>query len=297
MWHSSSLINNRYPKYLKSITLVPLGGLCNRLRAIFSAMMLARDCQVPLCVVWLRDCGLNARFSDLFETVYSSSIKIIDSRDWSRYGVARRRNLYLPLLKQRFIYDTILTEADLIPLVCEIPLEQMPTVIRSRLVGNVFIQTGLSFYPSDDCSLLSFFKPLPVIRNLIEARRKQITSHTVGLHIRRTDNHLSTIYSPLSAFIEAMEKDIQRDSQTNFYVASDDPSIASTLALQFPNCNWNDDAPTRNAISGMQSAVAELFTLIDCPRFHGSYWSSFSDMVVACHKEGLADIISVQKSI
>lgn len=290
---------------IKSITLVPLGGLCNRLRAIMSAVALARDCHVPLRVMWLRDAGLNARFEDLFEALPDSSVTIVDTRSWMRYAIARRRNLFLPALWQRCTFDTMLTESVLMPLCNDSASEELAGHVRNRLSGNVLIQTGLGFYPADDRQLTTLFVPRLEVRRMMEERLSLITPHTVGLHIRRTDNAMSIKHSPLEAFETAMEADVERDAATKFYIATDDPAVMTRLAARFQGrvkssmktmSRQGDGKPMgffsgRSTLEGMQEAVAELFTLITCPRFHGSYWSSYSDMVVACHQAGQADII------
>ena len=289
-------------KEVQSIVLVPLGGLCNRLRAILSAIALARDCRVPLRIVWLRDPGLNANYVNLFEPLSASSdvqVSVMDSRAWYRYGVPRRRNLFMPALWQHYAFDTCLTEANL-------SSEGIEQKIRGLIQGNVFIQTGLSFYPCDDRLLLRFFRPTRIIRDMIKSRKELITHHTIGLHIRRTDNAQSIAHSPLWAFEEAMQRDLLRNPETTFYLATDDPTVLDTLTIRFPGKVFIGNqsqmigkeergqmSRNRSSLNGMQEAVAELFTLIACPRFHGSYWSSFSDAVVACHEEGEADIIYV----
>jgi len=279
---------------VKYILLVPLGGLCNRLRAIMSAISLARDIQVPLKIIWLRDAGLNARFSDLFNPlpeIPETKVTITDSTAWYFYGVPRLRNLYLPSLLQINAFDTILNEARLAEIINSISTDNLSEAIRRLLCGNVLIQTGLGFYPSDERELQQLFVPSEAVRSFLAKRLEKIDPHTVGLHIRRTDNEQSAKHSPLSAFERAMSADLERDPKTSFYIATDDPTVFTSLSSRFPSCFCCESFPTRSTLSGMQEAVAELFTLIACPRFHGSYWSSFSDTVVVCHEEGTADII------
>ena len=302
-----------------SIVLVPLGGLCNRLRAIQSAIALAQDMQAPLRIVWLRDSGLNARFTDLFEPLTSQvlpagrriPLSLSDSSDVFRYAVPTRYNLRLPLLWQRLAFDVRLSEAYLCQLLKHPSYKEHPLeTLRPRLRGKVLIHTGLGFYPSDDTLLPHLFVPSDDVQTLLASRLPLLTPHTVGLHIRRTDNQMSVLHSPLTAFESAMAADIARDPETVFYLATDDASVADALAANHPGRILT--APYQTAVGetstsktssrgfyagradvrGMQEAVAELFTLMACPRFHGSYWSSFSDAVVGCHPAGTADIVS-----
>ncbi|MCR5820626.1 MAG: hypothetical protein K6F94_06760 [Bacteroidaceae bacterium] len=279
---------------IRNLVLVPLGGLCNRLRAIMSAIQLAKDTGAPLTIIWLRDKGLNARFSDLFQplpAIESVSCSIIESGAWYFYGVPRLRNLYLPSLLQINAYDTLLNEERIAKIMRSVPEDNLSEAIQKQLRGSVFIQTGLEFYSTDDRQFLNLFRPTEAIGSIIAERTKRIDRHTIGIHVRRTDNELSASHSPLSAFEAAMKEDLTRDPEASFYLATDDVTVQTELSKSFPTCFWSQTSPTRSTQQGMQEAVAELFTLITCPRFHGSYWSSFSDRIKACHNEGEADII------
>lgn len=306
---------------VESLVLVPLGGLCNRLRAILSAIALAQKVQAPLHIIWLRDSGLNARFDDLFLPLDSHllppecrvELSVEESAACFRYGVARRRNLWLPALWQRASFDVCLSEADLLGILKQHPLDDRFAVAFCPLLrGKVLIQTGLGFFPTDDRLFQHFFMPSEPVRQLLTPRLGLLNGHTVGLHIRRTDNSRSAAHSPLSAFVEAMEADVASDALSIFYLATDDPAVVTSLQSLFPtriltsphqdvgassSSRWARNAAfysARSSVAGMQEAVAELFTLIACPRFHGSYWSSFSDAVVGCHAAGQADILFVE---
>lgn len=269
-----------------TIVLVPIGGLCNRLRAIISALALARDCHAALDIVWLRNQELNARYSDLFQALNlpaeesGITVRIVESTSWLCYGVARKRNLWLPSWYQRHAFDVRLTD-DIISAILSAPHSdaELAAEIRHRLHGRVLIQTGSTFYPSEKHWLKQLFRPSAAVEGLLQQRLSMITPQTVGLHIRQTDNTQSILHSPLSAFEAAMRKDLERDPATTFYVATDNPSLLPVLSARFP-IHYSTTAPTRTSVRGMQEALAELWTLMACPRFHGSYWSSFSDFVV-----------------
>ena len=49
------------------IILEPVGGLCNRMRAIASALSVAKALDRRLWLIWRRDSTLNAAFEELFE--------------------------------------------------------------------------------------------------------------------------------------------------------------------------------------------------------------------------------------
>ena len=59
-----------------TITLVPVGGLANRMKAMDAAYHLAKSCQSQLRVIWFKDQGLNCRFDQLFQHPTDSIITI-----------------------------------------------------------------------------------------------------------------------------------------------------------------------------------------------------------------------------
>ena len=51
---------------LESITLIPYAGLCNRMRAISSAIYVSIHHNVPLKIIWNKSYNCAAHFTDLF---------------------------------------------------------------------------------------------------------------------------------------------------------------------------------------------------------------------------------------
>lgn len=51
---------------MKELTIVPYGGLANRMRAMNSAIEYAKTLNCPLQVVWFCNKELNALFDELF---------------------------------------------------------------------------------------------------------------------------------------------------------------------------------------------------------------------------------------
>ena len=59
-----------------NITLLPIGGLANRMRAIASAVYLCRLSGSSLNVYWFRDKGLNASFAGIFNPTILQFMRI-----------------------------------------------------------------------------------------------------------------------------------------------------------------------------------------------------------------------------
>ena len=92
---------------MKDLTLVPLGGLCNRLRALVSARcLLSYDPALRIQVVWATKAECAAQFDELFEENLTIAGRFVfRSADFLDAPAVLRRNLRLPALLRRLRYD------------------------------------------------------------------------------------------------------------------------------------------------------------------------------------------------
>ena len=264
------------------LTIAPIGGLANRMRAILSAWTLATELKLQLHVVWLRNAELNCPYNKLFNPlpsgIYLHETTGIDK--WI-YHVPRKKNLYIPTVFQHYKFRETFFDKQLQNLL------DTPEFIRDKVKkGNVFIASGLGFYPTDDTLFSSFFIPTKDILQEV-GRRSADFRHVIGLHIRRTDNQQSIKGSPLSLFTEKMTAEIAIDSSVRFYLATDEESVKSNLQAAFPGrILYSPLCAERNSVEGMREAVIEMFTLVRTRCFYGSYYSSFSDLVLLMNPNG-----------
>lgn len=100
----------------------------------------------------------------------------------------------------------------------------------------------------------------------------------MGVHIRRTDNALSIAQSPTRLFIERMKKEIEQNSDTTFYLASDSEEDKRSIVNRFGNRVFTSvHKADRNSLEGMQEALIELYLLSRTRHVLGSVHSSFSE--------------------
>ena len=276
---------------MTSLTLVPLGGLCNRLRMIQSGLTLSAIAKAEVQIVWVRNQELGAAFTDMFMPISHESLSetspftFTETENNRRYALSRKRNLFLPSIWQRYRYDLRITDK-------HIPDGGLPNIISDISGKRVLIQSGLGFYPCNDHSFTEYFKPNEAVRELIQETSRNITPHTIGLHIRRSDNTKAIRYSPPECFEDIIRKEIERDPLTTFLLATDDETIKQRFLRTFPDqVITSPFKADRTSVQGMQQAAAELFALGMCRRFYGSYWSSFSDTVVAMLPDGAGNIV------
>ena len=258
------------------ITLVPLGGLANRMRAIVSGYALSQAAGMPLDVVWLRNNDLNAPFYALFRPL-GLGIGLTECSRFDallKYNVPLKRNLYLPALYQRQHFTTRLNDTRLCTL-----LEQPEKMMALVADGRCLIASGLSFFPADDQLFKALFVPADEITFEIERRCSTFPANTIGLHIRRTDNTTAIAESPASLFLQQMEQEVQNDDKVHFYLATDSETIKEQLQAHFgTRILTSPHRADRRSVEGMKEAVVELYTLAHTRRFYGSYYSSFSDL-------------------
>ncbi|MGM9798418.1 MAG: hypothetical protein ACI3ZY_12785 [Parabacteroides sp.] len=259
----------------KKLTLVPIGGLANRLYAITSAIAFCEDYDIDLKVVWFKDWGMGADFHALFELVGDHPhVEIVDAT-WKDYiyDRPRKRNFWLPYLYQKFAYGQCVYESKV-----NKGFSSEDLISFCKSYGLVYLVHYCSFY---DCDPIRFVRPCKEILGVIEQRKKnfQMDEHVIGMHIRRTDNTDSIKHSPLALFIDKIQQEIEIDPDARFYVASDDLNEKRRLKEIFGDriiTPWNE--VRRDTVEGIKDAVIELYTLASTKKIYGSVHSSYSQL-------------------
>ena len=255
---------------MESLTLIPKAGLCNRMRAISTAVYLARQWHAPLDIMWNKTKDCAAHFSDLFQPISLPSVSLTDQPGFL-YKLHRRsidRAWIKPLLRLK--YTHVLYDFD-----CATGGD-----IAHRIApegGKVLVKTCYPIAPAYDYNRI--FHP----SEDIERRIRQITAsfpyHTVGVHVRRTDNTTAIQLSPDDYFFRKMDEEVEAQPQTRFYLASDDESVKEKMQARYgQRIIMSNDIPLRrDTVEGMQYAVVELYCLARTQKIIGSGYSSYSD--------------------
>ena len=261
------------------LTLVPVGGLANRMKAIDSAVSLASATGSRLRIVWFRDSGLKCRFDQLF-----APLDRIDRPELCEATLAdlllldrpRKRNFRVPRLYQRLHFDRCIYEQEATRLFRQgFDFARCLTSYR-----NLYIASCVYFSPRlTGGQLFDIFHPQPLLQAEIERVAAQcIGPRTVGIHIRRTDNVLSIEQSPTELFIDRMEQEIAACPDVNFYLATDSEEEKERLTARFgQRITTCPRQAERNSVRGVQDAVVELFLLSRTCRILGSAHSSYSE--------------------
>ena len=243
------------------LTIQPIGGLCNRMRAIGSAMILASKRNEELLVYWKVAPELGCPFEQLFEK--SSAFRLVNYRsDYYPPKVFRQLTGY------RLGNDEIRQKRT------ENGLEDS---FVTSLPKSVYIATEEHFFKNRDYSA---FVPRRDLMEKVEALTGEYRENLIGVHIRRTDNKPAIGKSSTDAFIRAMEAELNKNESVMFYLATDDLNEEKLLRQRFPGHIISNEGRdlSRDSITGIQDALVDLYSLASSKKIIGSYFSSFTDL-------------------
>jgi hypothetical protein len=274
----------------RTVLVKPAGGLCNRLRVVISALILAEHTGRKCSLLWKPYNLCNCKYSDLFS--YDPIIDVIPI--WY-LKISRRLDL-LPFRK-------VINKTGII--IDQGKLKEIGWIIDACQYENYdylffkdcysdFIPSNLS--PEEYKDKISYYlqrlKPL----KLIQKKLFDIPPNTVGVHVRRKDNHLAREVSTEELFIENMHHGVSENQNVQFFLATDDPIVETRFKNIFHDriIVYKKSAYSRNQKEAIQDALVDLLLLSRCEKILGSYYSSFGDIASLFRK---IDLYIVGKGI
>ena len=258
-----------------SITLIPYGGLANRMKAIEALIALMEDTGAHGTSIWFKHVGLNCSFAQLFQPLDVPNLTFRDASfaDYLLNDRPRKKNLYLPYLLEKIRFDSCLHEDEVTQKTYN-NFDFRQWVLSNR---RTFLSACLQFYSSSREERFSSLNPIPQLQERINERCENFSNHTIGVHIRRTDNTFSIKNSPTELFIQRMKEEANKYSDVHFYLASDSPEEKKKLISVFGDRIITDWSPvSRSTTQGVQDALVELYALSRTRKIIGSYYSSYS---------------------
>lgn len=263
------------------ITLVPHAGLANRMRAIFSAVQLAKDANCPLRIVWNNNSDVGADFTDLFALPRSIKIfqlgkSLLSGPLSTLIGLRNDRMIYSWIQKSTYdsiFKDCVLTNGELIP-----ALQPDSANIRDACSKRVLVQTCFAFYDYEH-SIVSTLEPNPLLLHEISRVTAKWKSPIIGVHVRRCDHSMAINQAPIGLFVEAVKDRLARKPSSLFYLATDCEETQKIFVSIFGDRVVNRICERRrDSIRGMQDSLIDLYLLSKCTEIYGSPGSSFSAM-------------------
>lgn len=260
-----------------NLVFVPSGGLANRMRAIASAYTLTQQTDSDLQVIWFQDWALSAPFHSIFEETPLVAIREATVSDHLLYDRARKKNFFVPALPQRILFQRHIKEQDVTP------LKKQSFDFEAWVRGKrCYMSCYQVFGTFPDKLYTQLFHPVKAVMDVVDGYRSQFNSHTIGLHIRRTDNAESIAKSPTELFINKVREEIDQHDDTTVYLATDSTEVKQEFIAAFGSriITPKEDAG-RDSISGIRGGVIDLWTLASTQKIYGSAGSSFSPMAAS----------------
>lgn len=252
--------------------LQPTLGLCNRLRAVVSAVNLCSRTRRVLLLQWHPSDACGAHFLDLFNPptgrvalwplaappprqsafvdasgdVFSSAMALLSEGTASMPppphvdvpGAVHGRAAPGPVPARhatatvRAVLDT-LTSARCVSLsTCA---DFFPTVGMVGGANSIRPATDAAWHIRSE-ALRATFRPSPAVLaqlpSALAAEAAFVATDVVGVHVRRTDNASAKAHSPLAGFVCAMEAVLDESPATHFFLATDDADGTTAAELR-----------------------------------------------------------------
>lgn len=263
----------------RKMTLLPIGGLANRMRAIASAVHLCRLSGCSLDVYWFRDKGLNARFGDIFKEIETDKVCIHRDSLFGKllYDHPRRHNMWIPRVPQKLLFRNRVYDNEIND------YERNKDIFMKFLAeGGLYVS---SCYPIIDFNTDIFrdlFKPVEEIETKAYSVISNMSDYRIGIHVRRTDHIVSINNSPNELFYQAIDEELNLNNSLSIYLATDSENVKEDFKNKYGNrIFFSTSEADRNSVSGIMDAVAEMYVLSMTNIIYGSYGSSYSEVAAA----------------
>lgn len=257
------------------ITFIPIGGLCNRMRAMASGVYMAKRVGAEIVFFWKKYKDCFADFTDLFQSVSIEGINVLPYGKRDYYlAMSRRKNFFMPGIFRKFIFDTQITGNH----------EHEDEEIFSEITGKkIYIMSGYSFtkhFPVD-----KIFIPATDVQTKIDKLKGSFKGDVIGIHIRRGDNFHSIGKNRIEDYFGLIETEIESNPETKFYLATDSLEVKREMLMRYGERILHNEAVLeRTSVQGMKDAVTDLWCLGSTKKIIGSYYSSFSDIAAEMGK-------------
>lgn len=266
------------------MSIVPQGGIGNRLRVISGALSFFSHTDEILKIYWYRNKALNCHFKHLLQPIngvqiieatilhkiyirllphFNKNIRVLNSKDIQQL----KHTPVIPALRKKTTHNN------------GAYTNNLETVMFSALNQNRHLLLK-TYIPPSDRMLYRLFNPIAALSRRIADETQSFDSHTIGIHIRQTDNTIAIANSPLHLFEACIEKEIDDNSNANFYLATDTWEIRQYLTIKYSGhiLPTSTEKLNRNTKSGVRKAIVEMYALSKTNKIYASCYSSFSDL-------------------
>ncbi len=263
----------------KTLSVMAVCGMCNRLRAVVSGMRLAEFTGRQYECIWDSQPNCNIHYNDQFET----KIDVMRSSDWCR-RMAIRCSTGITIKSYGAVFEGTTHTSRIMRGIVVIGDESVAT-----------IEAGNWFFHRDDNFLPDFERQRELYRrHVLHASTVPVIDkiyadlsngqRMIGVHIRGTDNAHCIEHSPIASFIPIIDKKL--NGTDRILLATDDVDAVNILRARYGNRLHVPHMPpaSRDSIQGMKIAIRDLYLLARCDVIIGSCGSTFSNMAMGLAK-------------
>lgn len=209
-----------------SITIIPLGGVARRIRTIASAIELFNEHpEKPVEILWIPTDDFSAPSERLFTLspkYVSSHITIREGtwRDRLTNDIPQVRNLFLPAPFVFLRYDHIWGPKRVSELVRS--GKEYAADLRERCLkpGEKILLCTNETLCKCDSQIYRYLVPTVEVTGVRNSRMSGWKDNVVGIHLTRTRDDNNYAESPTELFIQRMQKMVERDTTTTFFLAT-----------------------------------------------------------------------------
>ncbi len=261
------------------VTVLPFGGLGNRMRVMNSAIDFCKDNGVShFHLIWLQKAELNAPYELIFNNA-GFPIKLLKGFIYVLFllfvkhiYVNRYESVYRFVLG--FFYDCILFDSD----IREKNYDQLSEEAMHKknvLIATCFALKGVENFDN--------FRPSQSVVHLLETY--DLPESYFGVHIRRQD-HMDIIKeSPEEKFLEIIEKQLLLKPGLPFFLATDDKGVKVRFQQFFPDQLITKDIPLRrDSPEAIIAALADIYALSGAELIICNRKSSFAETALRIGK-------------
>lgn len=261
------------------IIVEPCAGLGNRFIALASAYHAAKQLNRELVVVWKEESVLGAPMHALIRLPEDVTCVEISEYGFKRDFIGQMRGNRIKK-KYRALAGKFYECDDIMRLYDEKGSKGVAHEFDKVLA--VYVKATNPFW---DILELEHAFDFILPQDAIEQKKKQVLGQAEGkrlvsVHIRRTDHIEAWKNSPLRLFIDAMNKVLEQDEATCFYLATDDIETEASLREVFGEriITFSGKTLDRDSRQGIEDAYVEMLCLASGEKILGSFNSTFSVM-------------------
>lgn len=266
-----------------SIFLIPFGGIARRLQTIASAIVLARQYERPLEIIWFS----TDHFQSSAGRLFTLSPKLLDDnitireatwKDWFINDTPRKTNLWFPAPFVFWRYDRFLSPKKVRQLLVNSPDELHAILMKKD--EKVLISTNEALTTKRD--MYNVIEPTVEVINSRNSRMSGWPHNVVGIHINRSSSGGSYTDSPTELFIQRMQSMIEQDTSVSFFVATTSNDERERLKTIFKHRIFTSQSVTDSeSQEGIIESYGELIALSCTRRIITTPNSSFSEIAAA----------------